>query len=68
MTTYSKMQEKKDKLKKELLSKTEPKLGNDVLLNFREQGPAIQESEGVENTSMNNKVTLATQWTWKVEH
>lgn len=39
MATDSKMQEKKDKLKKELLSKTESKLGNDVLLSFREQGP-----------------------------
>lgn len=35
MATDSKMQEKKDKLKKELLSKTESKLGNDVLLSFR---------------------------------
>lgn len=30
--------------------------------------PAIQESEGGENTLMNNKVTLATQWAWKVGH
>ena len=69
VTTYSKNQEEKDELKKELLNKTQPELGKAVSLSVSESRAsaesqvccALQESGRGGNTPKNNGVDTCHQ-------